>query len=262
MKKHYLCGAIIQTTTIMKRNWIYIVCITLISSTSITSCDISSSRNYMGTMAGAEIGGVIGEALGWMSTSRHDGPGKAMLGSIVGTVAGAAIGNAITKDNNQVVRSDRRNNTRNEAGYNPGYQIGGGANDVSGTDRRGNNSATVANKSDSYSFLAISNVTYQDEDGDGKFSRNETINIIYEITNTSRNSVDDVVLKIEALDGDKHFAVSPSNTVKIDSGERIRYKAKAFCKSKPSNSVAKFNLSASSRYAGSTSTILQIRMDK
>ena len=76
--------------------------IALIGCTTIASCDISSSRNYMGTMAGAEIGGVIGEAMGWMSTSRHDGPGKAMLGSIIGTVAGAAIGNAITKDNTQV----------------------------------------------------------------------------------------------------------------------------------------------------------------
>ena len=250
----------------MKRNWIYIMCIALIGSTTIMSCDISSSRNYMGTMAGAEIGGVIGEALGWMSTSRHDGPGKAMLGTIVGTVAGAAIGNAVTKDNTKVVRSGRRDDTRNniryEDDYNPGYQIGGGSNEGYNASRPGNYSGPMTNRNNSYSFLTISNVSYQDEDGDGKFSRNETINIIYEVTNTSKNALDDVVLKIEALDGDKYFAVSPSNTTKIAAGERIRYKAKAFCKSKPSGSVAKFNLSASSRYGGTTSTILQVRMDK
>ena len=250
----------------MKRNWIYIMCIALIGSTTIMSCDISSSRNYMGTMAGAEIGGVIGEALGWMSTSRHDGPGKAMLGTIVGTVAGATIGNAVTKDNTKVVRSGRRDDTRNniryEDDYNPGYQIGGGSNEGYNASRPGNYSGPMTNHDNSYSFLTISNVSYQDEDGDGKFSRNETINIIYEVTNTSKNALDDVVLKIEALVGDKYFAVSPSNTTKIAAGERIRYKAKAFCKSKPSGSVAKFNLSASSRYGGTTSTILQVRMDK
>jgi len=250
----------------MKRNWIYIMCIALIGSTTIVSCDISSSRNYMGTMAGAEIGGVIGEALGWMSTSRHDGPGKAMLGTIVGTAAGAAIGNALTKDNTTRTTASRRNNVRGnvpyEDNYNPGYQIGGGSNEAYNINRPGNYAGPMTNNDNSYSFLTISNVSYQDEDGDGKFGRNETVNIIYEITNTSRNEVDDVVLKIEALDGDKYFAVSPSNTAKIAAGERIRYKAKAFCKSKPSGNVAKFNLSASSRYAGTTSTILQIKVDK
>lgn len=250
----------------MKRNWVYIMCIALIGSTTIVSCDISSSRNYMGTMAGAEIGGVIGEALGWMSTSRHDGPGKAMLGSIVGTVAGAAIGNALTKDNTTQTRVGRRDNVRDdvryEDNYSPGYQIGGGSNDAYNVNRPSNYSSPMTNDNNSYSFLTISNVTFQDEDGDGKFGRNETVNIIYEITNTSRNDVDDVVLKIESLDGDKYFAVSPANTAKIAAGERIRYKAKAFCKTKPSGSVAKFNLSASSRYAGTTSTTLQIKMSK
>ncbi|MBO4564794.1 MAG: hypothetical protein J5720_05115 [Bacteroidaceae bacterium] len=251
----------------MKRNWIYIVCIALLGSSTMLSCDISSSRNYMGTMAGAEIGGVIGEALGWMSTSRHEGPGKAMLGTIVGTVAGAAIGNAITKDNQtQTVRVGRRDNVRDnvryEEDYNPGYQIGGGSNYDGYTNRQNNYAGPSYGGSNSYSFLTISNVTYQDEDGDGRINRNETINIIYEVTNTSKNPVDDVELKIEALDGDKYFAVSPSNTAKIAAGECIRYKAKAFCKSIPSKSPTQFKLSASSRYAGSTSTILQIRMNK
>ena len=250
----------------MRRNWIYIVCIALIGSSTMISCDISSSRNYMGTMAGAEIGGVIGEALGWMSTSRHDGPGKAMLGTIVGTVAGAAIGNALTKDNTTRTTVGRRDNTRDnrryEEDYNPGYQIGGGGNYDGYTNRQNNYAGSSYDGSNSYSFLTISNMSYQDEDGDGRISRNETINIIYEVTNTSKNPVDDVELKIEALDGDKYFAVSPSNTTKIAAGECIRYKAKAFCKSKPTKSPAQFKLSASSRYAGSTSTILQIRVNK
>ena len=45
-------------------------------------------------------------------------------------------------------------------------------------------------------------------------------------------------------------------------GRIMVYKAKAFCKSKPSKSPTQFKLSASSRYAGSTSTILQIKINK
>ena len=247
----------------MRRHWIYIVCIALVGSSTLLSCDISSSRNYMGTMAGAEIGGVIGEALGWMSTSRHDGPGKAMLGSIVGTVAGAAIGNALTKEKTTTVgrRDNVRDNRRYEEDFNPGYQIGGGGNEGY-INQNSNYAGSARGNNGSYSFLTISNVSYQDEDGDGRISRNETINIIYEVTNTSRNAVDDVELKIESLDGDKYFAVSPSNSVKIAAGECIHYKAKAFCKSRPSKSPAQFKLIGSSRYAGTTSTILQIRVDK
>ena len=143
------------------------------------------------------------------------------------------------------------------------FRFVGGSGDEGYTNRDNSNYAgQIQGGSNSYSFLTIGNVTYQDEDGDGRINRNETINIIYEVTNTSRNAVDDVELKIEALDGDKYFAVSPSNSVKIAAGECIRYKAKAFCKSKPSKSPAQFKLSASSRYAGSTSTILQIKINK
>jgi len=239
-------------------------------STILESCAVSSSSNYLGTMAGAEIGGVIGEALGWMSTSRHDGPGKAMLGSIIGTVAGAAIGNSLTKDRayeTTVVATGRRNNRYDNVASSPDYQISGGASSNyygNTTDNHTDNRNYRPNNRnvDSYSFLTISKVSYQDEDGDGKFSRNETVNIIYEITNTSKRSVDDVVLKIESYDGDKYYAVSPATTITIDAGETIRYKAKAFCKSKPTGTVAKFTLSASSKYAGTVSTILQIKIDK
>ena len=252
----------------MKRNWTYSTIIALIGCTMFASCSFTSSSNYMGTMAGAEIGGVIGEALGWMSTSRNEGPGKAMLGSVVGTVVGAAVGNAVTKD--KAVTSGRRNNTREERQdnvvYSPDYQISGG-NMAYGTDnRRGNNDQRYSNERNtnmnSYRFLRLRNASYQDEDGNGKCSRNETLNIFYEITNTSNHVAEDVVLKIESLDGDKYFAVSPANTISIAAGETVRYKAKAFCKKIPSGSTATFNLTASSKYAGNTTTILQIKVGK
>ena len=256
----------------------------LAGSITLSSCDISSSRNYLGTMAGAEIGGVIGEALGWMSTDRHDGPGKAMLGSVVGTVAGAAIGNYITKDKTD--SSSRDNNSdyslnygsdynsnsnynsdysSNRGGYddsyNMGYQTGGGS-DAVADNYRGKENKKNGYHIDSNSALTISNVQYQDEDGDGRFSRNETVNIIYEVKNNSRQTVRNVELKVEAENNSKCFALSPTNVIDIPAGETIRYKAKAFCKSRPSDSITTFKVSANSNASGKLYAELQIRMNK
>ncbi len=235
----------------MKTGSAYVFGVMLIGSMSLTGCDITSSRNYLGTMAGAEIGGVIGEALGWMSTDRHDGPGKAMLGSIVGTVAGAAIGNYVTKDKDKDKDRDGYDyGNRNELsqvygyedGYNVGYQTGGGS-DMSGS-------------------LSISNVQYQDEDGDGRFSRNETVNVIFEVRNDSRMTMRDVELKVEAVNNTKCFVFSPASVATIQAGEAIRYKAKVFCKSKPSDNTTVFKVSANSKSGDKSFSELQIRMNK
>lgn len=235
----------------MKTGSAYVLGVMLIGSMSLTGCDITSSRNYLGTMAGAEIGGVIGEALGWMSTDRHDGPGKAMLGSIVGTVAGAAIGNYVTKDKDNDKNKDEYDyGNRNELskaygyedGYNVGYQTGGG--------------------SDLSKSMSISNVQYQDEDGDGRFSRNETVNVIFEVRNDSRMTLRDVELKVEAVNNTKCFVFSPASVVTIQAGETIRYKAKVFCKSKPLDSTTVFKVSANSKSGDKAFSELQIRMNK
>ena len=240
----------------MRRTWIFVVGTTLLISTVFTGCDITSSRNYMGTMAGAEIGGVIGEALGWMSTDRHDGPGKAMLGSVVGTVAGAAVGNALTKDR---ATSKRKSSNTDDDAYIGGYQTGGGydyTDSHSGKQHQGKAGSHAV-----YSDLSIGHVTYQDEDGNGRFSRNETVNIIYEVTNHANTSCR-AELKIEAVNDAKSFALSPANVVHIGPHETIRYKAKAFCKGKVSKNATTFRLYALSSTHGNVSTELQIRMSK
>ncbi|MBQ4277668.1 MAG: hypothetical protein II750_06165 [Bacteroidaceae bacterium] len=252
----------------MRKTWIYIVSAAMLSTSLLTSCDFTSSRNYMGTMAGAEIGGVIGEALGWMSTDRHDGPGKAMLGSVIGTVAGAAIGNVLTKDREEhVVASSRRDDSRRDDIYrsdtqaNGGYQTGGGYQTDGGYQTNGGYQTGSDYNTRNYTSLSIAGVTYQDEDGDGRFSRNETVNIIYEVTNHSSVAAN-VELKVETLSDSKNFVLSPANTVKIGPHETIRYKAKAFCKSRTSSGSVKFRLLASSSTAGNASAELQIRMSK
>lgn len=267
----------------MKNSWINLSLSALLVSTAFSSCSYTSSGNYLGTMAGAEIGGVVGEALGWMSTDRHSGPGKAMLGSIIGTVAGAAIGNSITKDRAEEINIGRRN----DMDYgNADYQTGGGY-DSHGTygynegynrNQYGSHDTYVPdsrNRSDSkfngrygngYSIgngdLAISHVTFEDEDGDGRISRNETVNIMYEVTNKGHRTYSDVILKVDVEDDARKFALSPSTTTTIAPGQTVRYKAKAFCKSRTSSGNVTFRVSANSMNGGNASANLQIRMSK
>jgi len=241
---------------------------------SITSCETMDSRSYLGTMAGAEIGGTIGEALGWMSTSRHDGPGKAMLGSIIGTVAGAAIGNVLTSPKSKKEAKAKRYDeysdyndysSQRREDYND-YQTGGGYDSYN--NNYNSSRQTKKNRKDqdnSYAYnngmLTISKVSYQDEDGDGRISRYETVNVIYEVTNHGQSSAN-VVLSVDDPENGRHFAFSPSNSVDMRPGETVRYKAKIFCKSKPSSGYANVRVYARSQTAGAASSSVRIPYQK
>lgn len=182
------------------------------AATIFCACSSTSPNSYLGMMAGAEIGGTLGEAIGLMSTNRHDGPGKAMLGSVIGTVAGAAIGYEIASNADEANAAKRR--TSSTAYADATYD----ASDVAATTTQP---------------LTITNITYQDEDGDGKFARYETINVIYEITNNTRQSLS-VCLAIDAPNHADNLACSPNTDTTIEPEKTIRYKAKAFLKDKPS----------------------------
>ena len=195
---------------------------TAVGLSSLTGCSSSSPNSYLGMMAGAEIGGTLGEAIGFMSTNRHDGPGKALLGGVVGTVAGAAIGYSIANEADEQAAAKRRA----QAAATPTTTTG---------------ASTIW---EDESPLVISSLTYEDEDGDGKFARYETINIIYEVSNNS-NADMTVELAVSCPDFPEDIVLSPSNVTDIEAGRTIRYKAKAFMKGKVSASAAYITASAS-----------------
>ena len=223
---------------------------------SLCSCDGMSTRSYLGTMAGAEIGGTIGEAIGWMSTSRHSGPGKAMMGCIIGTVAGAAIGHSIA------TKSESNNNSRGSYDYdNYGGSYGQSGFDyqTSGGYDAPASSAPAMSRAGS-SMLTIRNLTYQDEDGNGHFGRYETINVIYEVTNNSDTPAQ-VQLIVDDPTHPNDFAFSPMTTATIQPHQSIRYKAKAFCKSRPKSRTADIIVYANSVTHGNASDRIRIKVD-
>lgn len=202
----------------------------------LTGCSSSSPHSYLGLMAGAEIGGTLGEAIGFMSTSRHDGPGKAMLGSVVGTVAGAAIGYSIANEADKQAEAKRRTATPTTT-----TQTSGGY-DV---------------WTDEATIFSISSPSYQDEDGDGKLARYETINIIFEVTNHSAEPRR-VELSVSCPEMPDDIALSPSNMADIEAGQTIRYKAKALLKKHVKAGSVTIVCAANGTTKGSAQTALRV----
>jgi len=225
-----------------------------VTLSSVCSCADMNSRTYLGTMAGAEIGGTIGEAIGWLSTSRHHGPGTALLGSVIGTVAGAAIGNAASKASApKKDRSVKKRNTYDSGDTyeQPDFQTGGGYSDDVYT---GATPTTSAGQN-----IVISNVSYQDEDGDGRFARYETINVVYEVTNYG-SAPASVELSIDNPAYSKDIAFSPVQTATIEPGKTIRYKAKAFLKNSIKGNHVTINVFAKSAGSETASGSLQVKL--
>ena len=221
----------------MEKKYLSIVCL-FAASAILSSCSSSPSYYSMsGTMAGASIGSQIGEAIGWFSGG-HNRYGSSLVGRVIGTAAGAGIGYSITQKqiSNLNKQYDNRN-TVSENTYNNTFTPG--SNTINRNFRIGKNSKTYNNS------LCIGNISYQDENGDGKISKGETCTITYEVSNNTQWLISDLVVAISEETNTKRFAFSPSTpNVSISPGGTIRYKANVFCKKKPSQSNVVIKLSA------------------
>lgn len=82
----------------------FLITAVLLSATTIPSmamaqqtCQQHSSKRVVGTVAGAGIGGVLGNIIA--------GGGDKTLGTVIGTVGGGVLGNQITKDNSNFAKA-------------------------------------------------------------------------------------------------------------------------------------------------------------
>ena len=251
----------------MRKFQIYALSAAIVCGSVFSGCTYSGYESYAGTMVGAQIGSVIGESIGWLSTSRHGGPGTAMLGSVIGTVAGAAIGNAIGNEAAEARREERaeRKRRRMEAyskkasrqHANVGRDEANDSYDFGGFQTEGGRDANIA--SSGSSALVISNLHYEDEDGDGKMGKYETVNVIYEIYNPNAFAVD-----ANLITGDKNadLEFSPITNTRIEAGKSIRYKAKVFCKKVPDGAYTEIPLVVSGEGIETSSTSIRIRNGK
>ena len=229
-----------------------IAAVSIVMSSCRTN-QMTRSEYYGGTM-GAYIGGVIGEALG--VTLGRDSYTGAVIGNAVGTLAGAVIGSSMAgKDRRDITRNIGRDRDTDDYNVysNPYGNYGEAMPDrpLPPPPAPQFGSAPVGTE------LIISNVTYEDENGDGYISKDETICVSYDVWNASKQEVEVTLVIIDPVN-QKHIAFSPATTLSMMPGQRMRYKAKAYCKSHPKNNVTHIIVAAQSKALGNVNSTLQI----
>ena len=167
----------------------------------------SSCASY-GNPGAIAAGGLIGGASGSLIGGAIGGPRGSWFGSLVGTVAGAAIANSATAPRTEVVREeviyDRYNHNTYRDGYRDGYDDG---------------------RYRMQSHLQISNVRFDDANGNGIMDAQETCYLIFEIENRGRNAAYNVSPVISLSDS-KNIKVSSSQVISyMAPGDRLRYRA-------------------------------------
>lgn len=228
----------------------------LLAATTLASCSYNSPGTYMGAITGATIGDGVGGALGLIASDRHNKFEGMLLGRAVGTAAGAIIGYNAAKNAEESKNSNVAEDYDVEysGGYNSrnsNYQISGGY----------SNSYSYNSSKKRYATndIEISDISFQDENGDGKFSRDELCYIVYYVSNTSSRDID-LTLFVTDEDNSKCFAISPETNIRIGAHKKIKYTAKVYCKRYPAGSSATFRVNATTENNGSDSDVIRIRM--
>lgn len=207
----------------MKKLITYAFILTLI----ISSCGTHAAQ---GAYTGSQIGSVLGSAIGGLSNGWRGRDVGTIAGMVGGAVVGGAIGNACDKAKEKKVET-----TRSED-----YD------DYDGTYSR--NSSRERHYSESkmrYMHTAeLRNIIFYDKNDNGILSGEENAELVFEIYNSSNNTIYDVVPVVEETSGKKHIAISKTQEIeKIEPGKAIRYTAYIKAGKKIKNGTAAFRIS-------------------
>lgn len=177
--------------------------IIVLSLSALVLCGCGSTYQATSTLAGASIGGNVGGTIGGLVGShRHwDGGYRgSAIGTLVGTLAGAAIGGAISSAQERKAQQ--------------GYVIE-------------ENHDYVPHPQDapsSVSYLQIRNIRFIDENRNHAIESEEHSKVIFEIINTSHETVYNAVPIVQT--DNKRIYVSPSVMLEqISPGDGIKYTA-------------------------------------
>ena len=164
----------------------------------VSSCTQNTAG---GAYMGGQFGHVIGSAVGGLAGGWRGHHTGALIGTVGGMVAGAAIGSAIDKAEERKYE-ERTTQSRSLPGVDRVYV------------------------DDVISMLEIRRADIFEAQNDGVLTRGEECTVVFEIYNTSDNTIYDVCPFVEDATGNKHVNISPN--LKIESiGPRqgVRYTA-------------------------------------
>ncbi len=231
----------------MKKLLAYSISAALIAGTTLSGCYPTSPSNYYGTMTGAHIGSLVGEGIGAVSTHSYTG---GFLGSVVGTIAGAAIGNNISNRANQQRQQQRRQNDQNR--YDNDYDSYDDNAEISDYQTEGGASIS------SIDNFSITNIIVSDPNTNGVLDKEETLELVCEITNLS-DSDSEVVISTGNADI-RHLTFSPSIKTTINAGKSVRYTSRIYCEKVPSGDYIDIPVTVSSSTLGTTTTNVRLQL--
>jgi len=166
-------------------------------------CGCGSAYQTTSTLAGASIGGNVGGAIGGLvGSNRHwDGGYRgSAIGTLVGTLAGAAIGGAISSAQERKAQQ--------------GYVV----------EENHDYAPHPQDAPSSVSYLQIRNIRFIDENRDHIIQAEEGSKVIFEIINTSQETVYNAVPIVQT--DNKRIYISPSVMIEqIAPHDGIKYTA-------------------------------------
>lgn len=228
----------------------------------LSSCDTYTGA---GAYTGANLGAILGSAIGGLSGGPRGNDWGTIIGMAGGAAVGAAIGSA-TEQHRQQQREDAIAEAREHRAemkqrqaqqqrsmqatvpsddtYGSGFDANNGADDriydFTSSDYTGDYTAqqptttepmqsSVEDLTKGMSYLptlVIQNARFIDDNQDGRIQRGELCKIIFEVRNTGKETLYDVVPTVVETTGNRHLFISPNMHVEqIQPGKGIRYTA-------------------------------------
>lgn len=191
--------------TIMRKGLLFVLgAALLVSSCSGGAAGGAYAGGQFGYIIGSSIGGIAG---GWRG--HHTG---ALIGTVGGMVAGAVIGDAI--ENSEQRKYEQRSGRSNDRDYDRSYDRSYGP----GDDR------IIMTPQDP--SLEIRNAMVLESLRDGVLTRGEECSVVFEIYNTSDETINNVRPLVEDATGNKHIKISPNLLIEsIAPRQGVRYTA-------------------------------------
>ena len=227
---------------------------------------LGSCGTYTGSGAytGASLGSILGSAIGGISGGPPGSDIGTLVGMAGGAVIGGVIGQQADRQQKQDIhdryqqiqqrKAQQQQNSYQQSyqqdypqqdnnapsGFDPNNSADDRIYDFNGSDYTGNYSATKPTESvpasssvdelvENYQFnpaIEIANARFVDENKDNVLNRGELCKVIFEVRNSSKVVLHDVVPTVVEADANPHIFISPSVHVEsLAPGKAIRYTA-------------------------------------
>lgn len=176
----------------------------------------TSSAQFNGMVAGASLGSVLGSSIGSLTGGYRGHHIGTLAGAVVGGAVGSAAGTMASKTVARKMDEARDSQNRTDDVYSVEADAG----------RSVEENRMASSSVGTEAPLLLRNLRFIDGTRNQKLNREETCELIFELINTTRHTLHNVVPYISEINGNPHIYLSPSTRIEhIRVGEGVRYTA-------------------------------------